>query len=83
MQAREAGQEAARQAVLSEKQKELVSGLQQEHHVQAAAMDQQAKAAIKQVHKHQDPKQFLYEIRYWRMRQLVFRQSKRDVQLQI
>lgn len=49
MQAKQAGQEAARQAVLQEQQKELVTGLQQEHHVQAAAMDRQAKAAAQQV----------------------------------
>ena len=41
----EAGAVAARQAELSERQRELVSGLQKEHTVQAHAMDQQALAA--------------------------------------
>ena len=49
LQAQQAGQEAARQAVIQERQKELVSGLQQEHNEQAAAMDRQAKAAAQQV----------------------------------
>ena len=49
VQAQESGKEAARQAVIQERQKELVSGLQQEHHVQAAAMERQAKAAAQQV----------------------------------
>jgi hypothetical protein len=41
----EAGELAARQAELSERQRELMSGLQKEHTVQAQAMDQQASAA--------------------------------------
>ena len=48
-QAQESGEEAARQALIQERQKELVSGLQQEHHVQAAAMERQVKAAAQQV----------------------------------
>lgn len=54
-QAQESGRDAARQAVMQERQKELVSGLQQEHHVQAAAMERQAKAAAQQVRRNSLP----------------------------
>jgi hypothetical protein len=47
MQEAEAGAVAARQAELSERQRELVSGLQKEHTVQARAMDHQALAATR------------------------------------